>query len=364
MRSFHALTIPAAALTLLAGLACTPAESSQAGQKQEQSGAKKKLDIGDPAPPWKVSRWLNGTEVKAPEKGKVYIVEFWATWCGPCIAAMPHLAELQEDHKKDGLVVIGMTHKDDTGNDLTSVTKFVTDRGPKLGYAFAYCDTADTYAAYMDAAGQDGIPCSFVIDKDGKIAYIGHPMTLDDVLPAVLAGTWKGKDSLTAIEKMQKELEAVEETAGKDPVKAVAALREFIQKYPEKGKQNNVKGFQLGLHVMAKQFDEAKAVADGLIATSEAKKRAAPALFAMSIANPEANPDKKHIDVAVKAADVAVKYEDKDARLLIGAVQVYVAAGEKDKAKATGEKAVAAAPTEKAKKEVQKIVDQLTAEKK
>jgi thiol-disulfide isomerase/thioredoxin len=53
----------------------------------------------DPAPPLKVSKWLKGEEVKRFEPGKVYVVEFWATWCGPCIAFMPHLAELQAESR-------------------------------------------------------------------------------------------------------------------------------------------------------------------------------------------------------------------------------------------------------------------------
>ncbi len=154
---------------------------------------KPKLGIGDAAPKWKVSNWLNGDEVKGYEKDKVYVVEFWATWCGPCIKAMPHLEELYAENKAKGLVVIGMTTKDDDGNDLEAVTKFVESKKGKLNYPFAFCETRDTDKAFMGAAEEDGIPCSFVVDQAGKIAYIGHPKHLDAVLPKVLAGTWKGQ---------------------------------------------------------------------------------------------------------------------------------------------------------------------------
>ncbi|WP_437918099.1 TlpA family protein disulfide reductase [Sphingobacterium sp. LRF_L2] len=50
--------------------------------------------VGDPAPPIRYSKWLKGTPVENYEKGHIYVIECWATWCGPCIAAMPHLSEL------------------------------------------------------------------------------------------------------------------------------------------------------------------------------------------------------------------------------------------------------------------------------
>src|SRR5215813_3515388 len=66
------------------------------------------LKPGDPAPALHLSKWLKGEEVKEFEKGKVYVIECWATWCGPCIAAMPHVTELQRKYADQGVVVIGV----------------------------------------------------------------------------------------------------------------------------------------------------------------------------------------------------------------------------------------------------------------
>ncbi|MEM1422742.1 MAG: TlpA disulfide reductase family protein, partial [Planctomycetota bacterium] len=65
------------------------------------------LTVGDPAPALTVGQWLKGEPVDAFENGHVYVVEFWATWCGPCIAGMPHLSEVQKEYG-DRVTVIGV----------------------------------------------------------------------------------------------------------------------------------------------------------------------------------------------------------------------------------------------------------------
>ena len=150
------------------------------------------LKVGDAPPQLKVSKWLQGAAVRSFDPGKTYVVEFWATWCGPCIMMMPHLGELQAEYKDKGVTFIGYSAKDPR-NTAEKVAEFVTKRGPKLGYTFAYGDNRDTYETWMEAAHQNGIPCSFVISPKGKIAYIGHPMFLGMVLPKVLDGTWNAE---------------------------------------------------------------------------------------------------------------------------------------------------------------------------
>ena len=69
------------------------------GPRTPPKKAEASLKVGDPAPALKATKWLQGTEVKSFEKGQVYVVEFWATWCGPCIVMMPHMSDLQQEYK-------------------------------------------------------------------------------------------------------------------------------------------------------------------------------------------------------------------------------------------------------------------------
>lgn len=139
------------------------------------------LKVGDDAPKVRVSSWAQGDGVKEFEGDKVYIVEFWATWCGPCVAVIPHINDLYKKHKEAGLVVVGQN----LGEDAATVSKFVKGMVGKMTYNVAVDDKSDggwMGKNWLTAAGQNGIPCAFVVSKKGKIAYIGHPMSMKESL--------------------------------------------------------------------------------------------------------------------------------------------------------------------------------------
>jgi tetratricopeptide (TPR) repeat protein len=254
---------------------------------------------------------------------------------------MPHLASIQEEYKTQGLTVVGVTTKD-PNNSAEKVQEFVEKKGKKLGYAFAYCETEETYDAFMKASGQDGIPCSFVVDKAGKVAYIGHPMELDDVLPKVVAGTWRGQADLDEIKKADDEFGDIMRRARTDPADALKKLTAYGEKYPVRSKQELFGVRKLVLMMQAKQFDEAKASTEMLIKTAVGKKSASLLGNLSAVwAAEQLNPDKKHLDLAIAAADALIKLEgETDLAAVAQVAEVYFAAGKKEKALEYGEKAL------------------------
>lgn len=130
---------------------------------KERNEAKDALE-GKESPALAVSNWLNtdGKELKLAElKGRVVVLDFWGVWCGPCRAAMPHLKELYEKHKDDGLVVIGV-HTKNQGEKMADYV-----READLTWPIAW----DTDGETVKAFAVDSYPDYYVIDRSGNLRF-------------------------------------------------------------------------------------------------------------------------------------------------------------------------------------------------
>jgi hypothetical protein len=216
----------------------------------------------------------------------------------------------------------------------------------------------------MKAARRNGIPCSFVVDKVGKIAFIGHPAELDDVLPKVVAGTWKGKEDIAALKKASDALDAIYELADKHPETAMKELAEYEQQYPDQAKKAAFRVNKVLLFASAKKFDEAKSIAETLIPELVAKKNDRSLFRLRGIwASKQVNPERKHIAVALQAAEAYMKLKgDNDFLALYGVADSQYAAGNSKKAVEFAEKALAASKNEKEKEFLRKRIAQFKGE--
>jgi len=216
-----------------AGLTAVAQEQVAADQSAESDSEKPTvLTIGSKAPSINVEHWVSDGHgkfkpVETFEDGKVYVVEFWATWCGPCIASMPHLAQLQEEYADKDVQIISISDE-----KLEVVEAFLTkplrnaskpakkksadedsDQEPKEEpetygkLTSAYSLTTDPDGSvkfdYMAAARQNGIPTAFLVGKTGHIEWIGHPMAMDSPLEKVVTDTWDREAFLKQFRKRQ-----------------------------------------------------------------------------------------------------------------------------------------------------------------
>ena len=154
------------------------------------------LSIGSKAPIPEISDFVRGEKPTFFEPGKVYVIEFWATWCPPCRQSMPHLTKLAEDMKSKGVVIVGVSDE-----KVETVRTFLEkdEWKQKARYTLATDPDRSTHKAYMEASGQGGIPTAFIV-KEGVVQWIGHPMEMDAPLAKIVDGTWDPKTAKQSFE--------------------------------------------------------------------------------------------------------------------------------------------------------------------
>ena len=108
---------------------------------------------------------LDGSTSKVAErKGKVVLLNMWATWCGPCRGEMPELVKMQDEHRDKGFEIIGLNTDD--GDTKEMVEEFAEEM--KLNYTLVWADTA-MQNGLLKISNFNGIPQSFVVDRDGNL---------------------------------------------------------------------------------------------------------------------------------------------------------------------------------------------------
>jgi thiol-disulfide isomerase/thioredoxin len=311
------------------------------------------LTIGSAAPSLNVEHWVqNGQGKFKPvtkfEPNKVYVVEFWATWCGPCIASMPHLAELQKAYADKGVQIVSISDE-----DLETVESFLEREVREVGepdngavgkktyrdVTSAYCLTTDpdqsSYRDYMEAAAQNGIPTAFIVGKDAKIEWLGHPMEMDGPLEAVVADSWDRKayaEEVRARQEAEKAMQDIFALLQKEDYDGAVNL---IDELSVDNNSMQMKMLKLQVLVAAKKSEQATAHIQSLYKELE-KEPAAINMIAWNIYESAAQgriEDPAIINASIAAAEAAVGTEGEEkASLFDTLAHLYYVQGNLDKA--------------------------------
>ena len=120
---------------------------------------------------------LEGSEPVSLEalRGNVVLLDFWATWCGPCRETMPILEGFHREFGKEGLVVIGISQE-----SKSTVEKF------EKTSSTTYRQAIDTDGEANRIFGVNAIPRAFLLDREGRVVWTGHPGDEDELRKAIL----------------------------------------------------------------------------------------------------------------------------------------------------------------------------------
>lgn len=166
---------PVPTATITPSFASTP---SPAAPTSVFSSNMTPLNLGEPAPAFALEG-LDGSEVSlASLEGKVVVLNFWASWCGPCRQEMPDFQKAWEEHEDQGVVFVGIA-VDDTASEAS---KFAEQVG--VTYPLALDTTGDVARAYRLQA----VPSTYFIDRQGKLATRLHGLANQGALRIFLRG--------------------------------------------------------------------------------------------------------------------------------------------------------------------------------
>jgi thiol-disulfide isomerase/thioredoxin len=316
-----------------------------------RGGLAGELNVGDAAPKLAVKEFVKGEPVRQFDKGKTYVVEFWATWGGPCRTTIPHLTELKKQHPE--VVFLGIS----IDNDAKAVKPFVDKMGEKMDYRVAIDAEPEGKSGggvmakdWMGAALQEGIPTAFVVNGAGKIAWIGHPMEMDKPLAEIVAGKWnleaasaefkREQSSKRKLLALRSKLE--EASSSGDPKRVLKVIDQAIAEDPAWEQTLAVPKY---LFLARKDGDPEKAQEYGkrLLDTILMNNPAALTNLALQIlrTNAKPSPDAKPIQLALAAAQRADELsQGKDAGVADALARTYFATGNAAKALECQQRAV------------------------
>jgi len=155
----------------------------------QQKGDSSLLKVGEKAPKLMIGEWIKGKPVSEFKNGNIYVVEFWATWCPPCLTVMPHLSKISRRYKKN-VTVISVNVLENPKYPKSRAKAIIDSMGSRFKYRVGFDDNGKMETEWFNRTWERAVPSALIINEDGRIAWIGHPTDLNPPLKAITTNSW------------------------------------------------------------------------------------------------------------------------------------------------------------------------------